>query len=551
MKMVAFVNTGYHSVLVQTATRPCLFCGLEIGSRSRLTSKRFQEMRAACVTRSLGSVECNFIRTFGMLDWNFKILEKCLLKRGHARMGAAVNDPNTELGDVEMEFSPSRSVKSSKEFDGREESDWVSGNSKNGVGTSFFDELRGEANGNIEFKDSEAWLGKTSNLKEQHARLDFSDLNSQRIVDDGDASLQHVSSSEPIYHDDESRERDAVTQMERSDFATPLSFRPSRRQRQYNTAGDVSLGSVTERIGDSRASNLKSQINNDMHTNSLEDVRKNVKVSVNVQDYSRDIIGSSNTEKAASSRLTEDILSTGFVGSEENMAVIGDGKRGTWIGNAFDDEGSKNDFWSEEKIDSGVESSGLDASVSEQVVDKIEAAQSLKTTEYGRRQTSNFSGSSQRMFKRSRLMAKQVVSQSSALILGFVSQLWVNPRFWEVMALEMRPSLLSGQSGQVLISDVCQVGDVILVRDDSALESELDALDCETLVGYDLVTEDGYRLGKVRDYIINFIDGTVISLEFDSIGVSLIPSNMLSCLSPHSNQCTVQHDLQGHLHEQM
>lgn len=133
-----------------------------------------------------------------------------------------------------------------------------------------------------------------------------------------------------------------------------------------------------------------------------------------------------------------------------------------------------------------------------------------------------------KLLKRSRVIAKQLISRSSARAIGFVSQMWVSARLCKVVALEVRPSLLSGEIDGVLLGDVCQVGDVILVSDESALESEMTALDCETLVGYDLVTEDGNYLGKVRDYSFNLQDGKVTSLEFDSLGFSLVPSSLVS-----------------------
>lgn len=133
-----------------------------------------------------------------------------------------------------------------------------------------------------------------------------------------------------------------------------------------------------------------------------------------------------------------------------------------------------------------------------------------------------------RTLKRSKTIAKQMISQSSAMALGFVSQLWVTGPPWVVLALEVKPSLLSGQVDEVFIDDVLQVGDVILVSDDSVLESELNVLDRETLVGYDLITEDGYYLGKVRDYSFNLQGGNISSLEFDSLGFSLLPANLIS-----------------------
>ncbi|KAI5079497.1 hypothetical protein GOP47_0004976 [Adiantum capillus-veneris] len=131
-------------------------------------------------------------------------------------------------------------------------------------------------------------------------------------------------------------------------------------------------------------------------------------------------------------------------------------------------------------------------------------------------------------FKRSKIVAKQVISQSSARVIGFASQLWVSVRLLRVVALEVRPSLLSGEIDRVFLTDVCQIGDVVLVTDESALENEMTASDCETLVGYDVVTEDGNYIGKIRDYSFDLQEGKLISLDFDSVGISLVPSSLIS-----------------------
>eukprot|EP00250_Pteridium_aquilinum_P017301 c23558_g1_i1 orf=272-1882(+) len=130
--------------------------------------------------------------------------------------------------------------------------------------------------------------------------------------------------------------------------------------------------------------------------------------------------------------------------------------------------------------------------------------------------------------KRSKIIAKQVISQSSARAIGFVSQLWVSERLCKVVALEVRPSLLSGEIDRVFLADVCQIGDVVLVNDESALENEMTALNCETLVGYDVITEDGNYVGKIRDYSFDLQDGKLTSLDFDSVGFSLVPSSLIS-----------------------
>lgn len=130
--------------------------------------------------------------------------------------------------------------------------------------------------------------------------------------------------------------------------------------------------------------------------------------------------------------------------------------------------------------------------------------------------------------RRSSLLAKQVISIRTARSVGFVSQLWVDTSSWMVVLVEVRPNLLSGDNEKFLLEDVCQVGDVVLVQDESVMENELKIAGLHTLVGYNIVTTGRRNVGKVRGYTFNINSGAVESIELDSFGVSIIPSSLVS-----------------------
>ncbi|ONI03988.1 hypothetical protein PRUPE_6G295400 [Prunus persica] len=132
------------------------------------------------------------------------------------------------------------------------------------------------------------------------------------------------------------------------------------------------------------------------------------------------------------------------------------------------------------------------------------------------------------VMRRSNILAKQVISIRSALSLGFVSQLWVNTNSWMVMFVEVKRNLLSGESERFLLDDITQVGDVVLVEDESVVENEFKIAGLETLVGYQVVTPGRRTMGKVRGYSFNINSGAVESLELDSFGISIIPSSLVS-----------------------
>ncbi|XVE80728.1 hypothetical protein DITRI_Ditri15bG0003800 [Diplodiscus trichospermus] len=132
------------------------------------------------------------------------------------------------------------------------------------------------------------------------------------------------------------------------------------------------------------------------------------------------------------------------------------------------------------------------------------------------------------VMKRSNMVAKQVISIQSAQSLGFVSQLWVDTTSWLVMVVEVRPSLLAGESERFLLQDVNKVGDVVLVEDERVMENDFKMIKLETLVGYKVVTPGHRNIGKVRGYTFNINSGAVESLELDSFGISIIPSSLVS-----------------------
>ncbi|TVU47170.1 hypothetical protein EJB05_06758, partial [Eragrostis curvula] len=132
------------------------------------------------------------------------------------------------------------------------------------------------------------------------------------------------------------------------------------------------------------------------------------------------------------------------------------------------------------------------------------------------------------MARRSALLAKQVVSVRSARSLGFVSQLWVDSASWVVALVEVRPSLLSGEAEKFLFEDIYQVGDVVLVEDESVIENELKLVGLHSLIGYNVVTSRRRNVGKVRGFTFDINSGAMESLELDSFGLSIVPSSLVS-----------------------
>ncbi|XP_060176659.1 uncharacterized protein LOC132606952 isoform X2 [Lycium barbarum] len=133
------------------------------------------------------------------------------------------------------------------------------------------------------------------------------------------------------------------------------------------------------------------------------------------------------------------------------------------------------------------------------------------------------------MMKRSNMIAKQVISIQSALSLGFVSQLWVDINSWIVFLVEVRPNLLSGEVEQFMLENVKQVGDVVLVEDESVMENEFKLVGLQTLVGYNVVTSRQRNIGKVSTYCL-FVEDVVDVLS-DTIVVHEAAASRLQRLT--------------------
>ncbi len=124
--------------------------------------------------------------------------------------------------------------------------------------------------------------------------------------------------------------------------------------------------------------------------------------------------------------------------------------------------------------------------------------------------------------KRSQILGTQVISQGTAARLGLVDQVWVDLEQKQVLVLGVRKEAFSGGSQLLELSQVSALGkDAILVSSDEVFdELDLDGLD--KVVGSDVVTESGVRLGKVKDFIFNATTGVISDLVLSTLGIPLI-----------------------------
>lgn len=129
--------------------------------------------------------------------------------------------------------------------------------------------------------------------------------------------------------------------------------------------------------------------------------------------------------------------------------------------------------------------------------------------------------------QRSDLIGTQVITRESGKKLGVVSQIWVDVDQRQVVAIGLRENLISGTPRLMLLSSIVQVGDVILVEDEDAIE-DIDVLNYSTLISNEVVTEAGELLGKVRGFKFDVNSGQISALVIASLGIPLIPAQLIS-----------------------
>lgn len=133
---------------------------------------------------------------------------------------------------------------------------------------------------------------------------------------------------------------------------------------------------------------------------------------------------------------------------------------------------------------------------------------------------------------RSDIVGTQVITRSTGRRLGMVSQMWVDLDRLEVVALGLQENILSkvvaNNEKVMLLSDIRQMGDVLLVDDDAVLDSDISTAPFSSLVNSEVITESGEVIGRVRGFKFDAITGKLETLVVASLGLPQIPDQVLS-----------------------
>jgi len=136
---------------------------------------------------------------------------------------------------------------------------------------------------------------------------------------------------------------------------------------------------------------------------------------------------------------------------------------------------------------------------------------------------------SEQVIRRSDILNTQVITRDNGKRLGIVSQVWVDVDQREVVALSLRDSLISISSlpRNMYLNTINQIGDVILVDNEDVIEDvEIEIL--SNLMNWEVITETGEVLGKVRGFKFNGETGKIYTIVIAALGLPQIPDQFLS-----------------------
>ncbi|MEH1941351.1 MAG: PRC-barrel domain-containing protein [Nostoc sp.] len=136
---------------------------------------------------------------------------------------------------------------------------------------------------------------------------------------------------------------------------------------------------------------------------------------------------------------------------------------------------------------------------------------------------------SEQIIRRSDILNTQVITRDNGKRLGIISQVWVDIDQREVVALGLRDSLISisGIPRYMYLNNISQIGDVILVDNEDVIE-DIEVESLSNLISWEVITETGEVLGKVRGFKFNGETGKLNSIVIASLGLPQIPDQFLS-----------------------
>ncbi|MEY2976725.1 MAG: PRC-barrel domain-containing protein [Prochlorotrichaceae cyanobacterium] len=140
---------------------------------------------------------------------------------------------------------------------------------------------------------------------------------------------------------------------------------------------------------------------------------------------------------------------------------------------------------------------------------------------------------SEQIWQRTELLGTQVITRDTGKRLGLVNELLVDVNRREVVALGLRDNALSrvlpgvGMTTYLYLENIRQIGDVILVDSDEAIE-DIDPERYSLLINSEVRTENNEFLGRVRSFNFDIETGKIEALVIASLSAGAVPDVLIS-----------------------
>ena len=129
-------------------------------------------------------------------------------------------------------------------------------------------------------------------------------------------------------------------------------------------------------------------------------------------------------------------------------------------------------------------------------------------------------------------MGTQVIAKDSGRRLGLVGEIVVDVDRREVVALGLRDNaltrLLPGSPRWMRLTEIRQVGDVVLVDSSDAVAEDFNPERYSRVINCQVITESGEQLGRVLGFSFDVETGELITLLIAALGIPLLANGVLS-----------------------
>ena len=125
---------------------------------------------------------------------------------------------------------------------------------------------------------------------------------------------------------------------------------------------------------------------------------------------------------------------------------------------------------------------------------------------------------------RFKLLGSPVIDRTTAAQVGIISEVLVDLERQQVVALKVRDSAFERLERTLEIGEQITIGrDAILIESEDVFE-DLDLEGLDKVIGTNVVTETGTRLGRVKDFMFDPATGEIADVYISSLGIALIPA---------------------------